>query len=221
MKLLEELRRRNVLRASIAYVITAWVVVESASLLLEIFAAPAWVAQTIVIMLVAGFPVAMVFAWMFEITPDGLKPDREVDPATAAGTGRYIVLLSVVMTMVAAGLFVTDRFLIDRSTRPARADGPPVIAVLPFEIIGTGGGIDLSDGLHHDLLTRMSKLRAFAVISRTAIRPRTCGKSAANSVQPISSRAVCRYRATRCASTHSSSMPTLTNTSGPRPTIVI
>ena len=101
MKLLEELRRRNVLRASIAYVITAWVVVESASLLLEIFAAPAWVAQTIVIMLVAGFPVAMVFAWMFEITPEGLKPDNEVDAATAAGTGRYLVMLSVVMTMVA------------------------------------------------------------------------------------------------------------------------
>jgi TolB-like protein len=169
MKLLGELRRRNVLRAAIAYVITAWVVVESSSLLLEIFEAPAWAAQTVVIMLIAGFPVAMVFAWMFEITPDGLKPDREVDPATAAGTGRYIVLLSVVMTMVAAGLFVTDRFLIDRSTRPARADGPPVIAVLPFEIIGTGGGIDLSDGLHHDLLTRMSKLRAFSVISRTSM----------------------------------------------------
>ena len=169
MKLLDELRRRNVLRAAIAYVITAWVIVESSSLLLEIFEAPAWVAQTIVVMLIAGFPVAMAFAWMFEITPEGVKPDREVDPATSAGAGRYIVMLSVVMAMVAAGLFVTDRFLIDRSNRPARSDGPPVVAVLPFEIIGSGGGVDLSDGLHHDLLTRMSKLRAFSVISRTSM----------------------------------------------------
>ena len=69
MKLLAELRRRNVLRAAIAYVVTAWVVVESSSLLLSIFEAPHWAAQTIVIMLVAGFPVAVVFAWMFEITP--------------------------------------------------------------------------------------------------------------------------------------------------------
>ncbi|MEJ2129708.1 MAG: hypothetical protein P8X81_12805, partial [Woeseiaceae bacterium] len=169
MRLLDELRRRNVLRAAIAYVITAWVVVESSSLLLEIFEAPAWVAQTIVIMLIAGFPVAMVFAWMFEITPEGVKPDREVDPATAAGTGRFIVMLSVVMAMLAAGLFVTDRFLIDRTAGPIRVDGPPVIAVLPFEIIGSGDGLDLSDGLHHDLLTRMSKLRAFSVISRTSM----------------------------------------------------
>jgi TolB-like protein len=169
MKLLDELRRRNVLRAAIAYVITAWVVVESSTLLLDIFVAPPWVAQTIVILLIAGFPVAMVFAWMFEITPEGVKHDHEVDPATAAGTGRYIVMLSVVMAMLAAGLFITDRFLIDSSNRSDRGEGPPIIAVLPFEIIGSEGRVDLSDGLHHDLLTRMSKLRAFSVISRTSM----------------------------------------------------
>ena len=88
VKLLDELRRRNVLRAAIAYVVTAWLIVESSSLLLDIFKAPDWVAQTIVIMLVAGFPVAVVFAWMFEITPEGIKPDHKVsrDAGTSAAS---------------------------------------------------------------------------------------------------------------------------------------
>jgi TolB-like protein len=171
LKLLAELRRRNVLRAAVAYVVTAWVIVESSSLLLNIFNAPEWIPQTIVIMLVAGFPVAIVFAWMFEITPDGIKHDHEVsgDARVTAASSRYLVMITIVMGMLAAGLFVVDRFLIESDTPTERRDGQPVIAVLPFETVGSAAGAALADGLHHDLLTRMSKLRAFAVISRTSM----------------------------------------------------
>jgi TolB-like protein len=73
------------------------------------------------------------------------------------------------MAMIAAGLFVVDRFLIASDAPLARCDRPPVIAVLPFEVVGSAEGASLADGLHHDLLTRLSKLRAFAVISRTSM----------------------------------------------------
>jgi TolB-like protein len=171
VKLLAELRRRNVLRAAIAYVVTAWVIVESSSLLLTIFKAPDWAAQTIVFMLVAGFPVAVAFAWMFEITPEGIKPDHEVsgDTDVSAASSRYLVMTTIVMAMIAAGLFAVDRFLIEEDTAPAPRNGPPVVAVLPFEVVGSADGAFLADGLHHDLLTRLSKLRAFAVISRTSM----------------------------------------------------
>jgi TolB-like protein len=171
VKLLDELRRRNVLRAAIAYVVTAWVIVESSSLLLDIFKSPDWVAQTIVVMLVAGFPVAVVFAWMFEITPEGIKSDHEVsrESGAPAASSRYLVMITIVMAMIAAGLFAVDRFLIEDEPGLARRDGPPVIAVLPFEVVGSPEGRSLADGLHHDLLTRLSKLKAFRVISHTSM----------------------------------------------------
>ena len=161
MKLLAELRRRNVLRAAIAYVVTAWVIVEASSLLLDIFRAPDWAAQTIVIMLVAGFPVAVVFAWMFEITPEGIKPDHEVtaDADASAASSRYLVMTTIIMAMIAAGLFAVDRFLIEDDTARAPRNGLPVVAVLPFEVVGSANGAFLADGLHHDLLARLSKLR--------------------------------------------------------------
>jgi TolB-like protein len=171
LKLFTELRRRNVLGAAVAYVVTAWVIVEASSLLLSIFKAPDWVAQTIVIMLVAGFPVAIAFAWMFEITPEGIKPDHEVsrDAGVTATSSRYLVMITIVMGMLAVGLFVVDRFLIESDEPLVRRDGPPIIAVLPFEVVGSTQGATLANGLHHDLLTRLSKLRAFAVISRTSM----------------------------------------------------
>jgi len=174
VKLLAELRRRNVFRLALAYIVTAWVVVESSSLLLGIFNAPAWVAQAIVVLLAAGFPVALVFAWMFEITPEGIKHDRDVTPGSreSLASGRYLVLVTIVMAMLAVGLFVVDRFLLDSGAGTGvagREDALPVIAVMPFEVVGSSDGAALADGLHHDLLTRMSKLHAFAVISRTSM----------------------------------------------------
>jgi len=174
VQLFAELRRRNVFRLALAYIVTAWVVVESSSLLLDIFNAPGWMAQAIVVLLASGFPVALVFAWMFEITPEGIKPDRDVQPGSrdAIASGRYLVLVTIVMAMLAVGLFVVDRFLLDSGAGPGAAhpEGAlPVIAVMPFEIVGSADGVALADGLHHDLLTRMSKLRAFAVISRTSM----------------------------------------------------
>jgi TolB-like protein len=174
VNLLAELRRRNVFRLALAYIVTAWVVVESASLLLSIFKAPDWVAQAIVVLLAAGFPVALVFAWMFEITPDGIKHDSDVRPGSteALASGRYLVLITIVMTMLAAGLFVVDRFLLESRHMPGHVAGDgsnPVVAVLPFEIVGSDDAAVLADGLHHDLLTRLSRLRAFSVISRTSM----------------------------------------------------
>lgn len=169
MSLYSELKRRNVLKVALAYLVTAYVVVEASNLLLDIFNAPDWVTQTIVVMLAVGFPVAIAFSWMYEWTPDGIQPDHEVDEdARGTGIAQHLVLVTIAMAMIAVGLFLVDRLLLEAPV-PVERDGPPVIAVLPFEIIGGDEGTVLADGLHHDLLTRMSKLRAFAVISRTSM----------------------------------------------------
>ena len=80
MKLLAELRRRNVIRMAGLYLVGAWLVVQIAETLLPIFKTPDWVLQTLVVLLALGFIPALVFSWVFELTPDGLKRDRQGMP---------------------------------------------------------------------------------------------------------------------------------------------
>ncbi|MDH3401721.1 MAG: hypothetical protein OEM03_12240, partial [Chromatiales bacterium] len=77
--LFEELRRRNVFRIGVAYVISAWLLAQVADLALEAFGAPAWVLKSLLVLLLMGFPVALIFAWAFEKTPEGIKLEKNVD----------------------------------------------------------------------------------------------------------------------------------------------
>ena len=81
MSLLAELKRRNVIRMAGLYLITAWLLVQVAETLLPIFATPGWVLQALVVLVALGFVPTLIFSWVFELTPDGLKRDAEVDPA--------------------------------------------------------------------------------------------------------------------------------------------
>lgn len=83
MSLLAELRRRNVIRMAGLYLVGAWLVIQVAGTLLPMFGVPDWVARSIVILLAIGVPAVLVFAWVFELTPEGLKRDAEVAPAAA------------------------------------------------------------------------------------------------------------------------------------------
>ena len=79
MSLFKELKRRNVFRVGIAYVVVAWLVAQVVDLVLESFGAPSWVMKSLLVILAAGLPLAIVFAWAFEMTPEGIKREREVD----------------------------------------------------------------------------------------------------------------------------------------------
>ncbi len=74
-----ELRRRNVVKVAVAYAIVGWLLIEAADLLLENFGAPDWVVKTFTILVFLGFPLALIFAWAYELTPEGIKKEKEVD----------------------------------------------------------------------------------------------------------------------------------------------
>src|SRR6266536_3238451 len=103
-----ELKRRNVYKVAVAYAVVAWLTIQAASIFLPAFNAPQWAMQIVILILVIGFPIALVFSWAFEITPEGIKRESEVqaDESVAHHTGRKIVALTIVLAVVAAGLFV-------------------------------------------------------------------------------------------------------------------
>jgi len=174
MSLFGELQRRNVIRVSIAYVIVAWLLIQIADIILPTFGAPPWVMQVLVFFLALGLPVAMLLAWAFEMTPDGIKATSSVEKtqSTTSVTGRR--LNYIVMSLLALGVvfMVVDNYLLESPQIPAEdVDYRRVIAVIPFvnRSEAAENAEFLSDGLHDELLTRLAKVADLRVISRTSV----------------------------------------------------
>jgi len=173
--LLSELRRRNVLRVAAAYALAAWIMIEAGSVLLPTFGAKESTFQAYVIVVLAGFMVALVCAWVFEVTPEGVKLDRDVDRSvsdTRPGhafnytiIGLLIVALAVSITFNVTGV----RGGIE-SPPEARAALRRSIAVLPFTSLSNDpDNTQFVDGIHDDLLTRLANIGGLKVISRTSV----------------------------------------------------
>src|SRR6202163_1129269 len=103
-----ELKRRNVYKVAVAYAVVAWLLIQAASILLPTFEAPSWVMKVLVLVVVLGFPPALIFSWAFEITPEGIKLESEIAPneSMTRKTGRKIIAITAVLAVIAAGLFV-------------------------------------------------------------------------------------------------------------------
>jgi hypothetical protein len=103
-----ELKRRNVYKVAIAYVVASWALAQGLAQVLPIFDIPNWVIRLVVLLLIIGFPVALVLSWAFEITPEGVKRESEVDPnkSITRKTGRKLIAFTVVGGEVAAGVLV-------------------------------------------------------------------------------------------------------------------
>lgn len=116
MSIVQELKRRNVFRVAVAYVVAAWVITEVSSLVLEIYESPDSVIRVIVALLALGLPFALLFAWAFEVTPEGIKRESEIDRSRSITpqTAKRLDLLTIGMVVVAVGLFSVDRFLPDQ-----------------------------------------------------------------------------------------------------------
>jgi TolB-like protein/Tfp pilus assembly protein PilF len=176
-----ELKRRNVYKVAVAYAVVAWLVIQAASIFLPAFNAPQWAMQIIILILVIGFPVALAFSWAFEITPEGIKLESEIEPtkSIARRTGRKIVAATIALAVVAAGLFVYQ-LVRTRSTITARQDASAArteaatvsnksIAVLPFDnLSGDPQNAYFSEGVQDEILTRLAKIAELKVISRTS-----------------------------------------------------
>jgi TolB-like protein/Tfp pilus assembly protein PilF len=169
-----ELKRRNVYKVAVAYAVIAWLLVQAASIFLPAFNSPQWAIQIIILVLVVGFPVALIFAWAFEITPEGIKRESEIEPtkSIARRTGRKIVALTIALAVVAAGLFVYQlvRSKPDTSNSPITATtANKSIAVLPFVDLSEGHNQEyFCDGISEEILDALAKVEGLRVVARTS-----------------------------------------------------
>src|ERR1700682_1682590 len=101
-----ELKRRNVYKVAVAYAVVAWLLIQAASILFPTFEAPPWVMKIFVVVILLGFPAALILSWAFEITPEGIKLESEVAPnqSITRRTGRRIVGITIALAVIAAGL---------------------------------------------------------------------------------------------------------------------
>lgn len=167
--LFNELKRRNVFRVAVAYAVVAWLVAQIADLTLESFGAPVWVMKTLLLLLLIGLPVAVVIAWAFELTPDGVRRETDVadDQSIVRKTGRKMDFIIIGCLAIALAYFVYD-------SRDETGVGQQVaieksIAVLPFINIGGSAEDDyLSDGLAETLLHLLAQIEEIQVAARTS-----------------------------------------------------
>jgi TolB-like protein/tetratricopeptide (TPR) repeat protein len=166
-----ELKRRNVYKVAVAYAVVAWLTIQAASIFLPAFNAPQWAMQIIILILVVGFPIALAFSWAFEITPEGIVRESEVqaDESITHHTGRKLIALTIVLAVVATGLLIFQ-FIRARSTSPSAATiSNKSIAVLPFDnLSGDPQNAYFSEGVQDEILTRLAKIAELKVISRTS-----------------------------------------------------
>src|SRR5437588_10338014 len=134
-----ELKRRNVYKVAVAYAVVAWLLIQIATQVFPFFEIPNWAVQMVVVAMVIGFPIALVLSWAFEITPEGIKREENVNRRLSRQTGRRLTALVVLLAAVAAGLMVF-RFLhsqqgIEQGKQAAFTSeiDRKSIAVLPFE----------------------------------------------------------------------------------------
>src|SRR5262245_27157819 len=165
---LAELRRRNVYRVGVAYAVVAWIALQAASFLLPSFGAPAWVFRVLVLLVAVGFVLAVVFAWAFELTPEGLKRTHEVphEHSITHATGRKLDFVIIGLLLVALGVSVYLNLRKPTGERAASAS----IAVLPFaNRSGDPREGMFVDGVHDELLTSLANIGSLKVISRTSV----------------------------------------------------
>src|SRR6266498_2820326 len=175
-----ELKRRNVYKVAVAYAVVAWLLIQAASIFFPAFDAPPWVMKIFIIVIVFGFPVALIFSWAFEITPEGIKLESEIEPnkSIKLGSGRKIVAVTFALGVVAAGLFVYQLVLQRSITTPtasaARTEASTVapnksIAVLPFVNMSADKNDEyLSDGMTEELINVLAKVPGLRVPGRTS-----------------------------------------------------
>jgi TolB-like protein len=182
--LFEELKRRNVFKVGTAYVVLAWLLAQVTDVFLEPFGAPDWVIKTILLVLLAGFPLALLFAWAFEMTPEGIKKEKDVDRSQSITheTGQKLNLTIILILVLALGYFAVDKFYLEpaRDTEQAvtaeqgaetdqLTESEKSIAVLPFVNMSEDSSNEyFSDGISEEILNSLARVKELKVAGRTS-----------------------------------------------------
>jgi TolB-like protein len=170
-ELILELRRRNVFRIAVAYLVVGWVVTEVASTVLPIVEAPQWMLKVILLLIVLGFPIALVIAWAFELTPDGIMREADVDRSESITkrTGARLDRSIIVVLLIAITWLAIDKFFTGDGGTLVAGDLRS-IAVIPFRNLSDDAANEpFTAGIHDDLLTQISRIGSLKTISRTSV----------------------------------------------------
>jgi TolB-like protein/Flp pilus assembly protein TadD len=197
LSLLTELKRRNVIRVGIAYVVLSWLILQMGDLLFDLMGLPEWALRIVLGILALGFIPALIFSWVYELTPDGVKRETEVDrtQSIAPNTGRRLDVTIIIVGLVCIGLFTADRSglfgsrytavpgsISEPESAPEPAPAPQervapqpavsranAIAVLPFaDLSQDGDQVYFADGIAEEILNLLARLPDLRVIARTS-----------------------------------------------------
>src|SRR5437773_2514634 len=169
-KFFTELQRRNVYKVAVAYAVVAWLLIQVATQVFPFFEIPNWTVRLVVLLIIIGFPIALVIAWAFELTPEGLKR-TEVADALPAQRSRsrawiYVVLIAGALS---AGLFFLGRFTASTKQSVLAEVSSKSIAVLPFDNLSRDpDNAYFASGIQDEIITRLAKIADLKVISRTS-----------------------------------------------------
>jgi TolB-like protein/Tfp pilus assembly protein PilF len=172
-KFFGELKRRNVYKVAVAYAVAGWALAQGIAQVFPVFGIPNWAIQLIVLAIVIGFPIALVIAWTFELTPEGIKRTETADlmPPTTGQKKHAWIYIAVIGGVISVALFFLGRYTVGNKTTAASTDGisNKSIAVLPFENRSEDkANAYFADGIQDEILTRLSKIADLKVISRTS-----------------------------------------------------
>jgi len=192
MSFFDELKRRNVIRVGIAYAVIAWLIMQFSDVVLNNIEAPVWVFKVIMLILGIGFPIALIFAWAFELTPDGIKKEKDVDRSQSirSATGKKLNTAIIgLLALVAVYFFWESRFADDAETVPPeatqsvsatvpvekaeaneQANDKKSVAVLPFVNMSSDPEQEyFSDGITEEIINALVKIPGLSVPARTSV----------------------------------------------------
>jgi adenylate cyclase len=167
---LTELKRRNVYKVAIAYAVVAWLLMQIASQIFPFFEIPNWAIRLVIMLLVLGFPIALIIAWAFELTPEGLKRTEVADrePAKPSRNKAWIYVVIIAATL-SVGLFFAGRYTVSNRVMTSGLQQES-IAVLPFENQNRDPDTDyLSDGIPESIINSLSQLSQLKVMARSTV----------------------------------------------------
>jgi TolB-like protein/Flp pilus assembly protein TadD len=169
-----ELKRRNVYKVAVAYAVVGWLLIQIATQVFPFFEIPNWAVRLVVLVIVVGFPIALVLAWAFELTPEGIRREDAIDsnrvgrPKTGSvyGPWVYVVLISILLSI---GLFLFGRYTAPKAFSAEASLSAKSIAVLPFENLSRDpDNAYFTDGIQDEILARLARIADLKVISRTS-----------------------------------------------------
>ena len=171
MSFFEELKRRNVVRVGLVYLIIAWLLLQISDTLAPALYLPDWFNSAVALLLILGFPLALFFAWAFELTPEGIKLEKDVDRSGSVThlTGRKLDFAIIGLMAAAIVYLLLDSYVLEKAP-PETVDIDKSIAVLPFENRSARTEDEFFvGGVHDDILTQLAKIDDLKVISRTSV----------------------------------------------------